>query len=530
MNNSDLVGKLWKLCDNLRDGGVSYQNYVNELASLLFLKMCEKTGQEQDLLPEGFRWADLHGKLGQEQHQFYRNMLVQLGADKHAIVRAIFQNVNTTITQPAQLTELVNNMNDLDWYNEEGVGEVKNRDDFGDMYEGLLQKNANETKSGAGQYFTPRALISSIVKLTNPQAGEVIQDPAAGTAGFLIEADKHIKSQTHDLDDLSEDEQDFQIKKAFIGIELVPETRRLALMNCLLHDIEGIEGKGGAIRLGNTLSSDGENLAKCDVLLTNPPFGSAAGTNISRTFVYPTSNKQLCFMQHIVETLKPGGRAAVIIPDNVLFEAGVGTSIRTDLMDKCNLHTILRLPTGIFYAAGVKTNVLFFQKGTPEKPEQDKGCTKDTWVYDLRTNMQTFGKRSPFTAKYLESFEQAYGSDANGQSPREEGIYNVLGCTSEDDTEQTNDNARFRKFSRQYIKDKGDSLDITWLKDNSITDAANLPEPDVLATEAMTELTEALREMNQLMIDLGAIDEATGQVALLAEEFGLEKKVIEGIE
>ncbi|MEI6897844.1 MAG: N-6 DNA methylase, partial [Psychromonas sp.] len=175
MNNSDLVGKLWKLCDNLRDGGVSYQNYVNELASLLFLKMCKETGQEEDLLPEGFRWADLHSKLGQEQHQFYRNMLVQLGADKHAIVRAIFQNVNTTITQPAQLTELVNNMNDLDWYSEGDQGETKSRDDFGDMYEGLLQKNANETKSGAGQYFTPRSLISSIVKLIQPNAGEVIQ-------------------------------------------------------------------------------------------------------------------------------------------------------------------------------------------------------------------------------------------------------------------------------------------------------------------------------------------------------------------
>ena len=543
MNNSDLVGKLWKLCDNLRDGGVSYQNYVNELASLLFLKMCQETGQEIDLLPVGFRWGDLHGKLGQEQHQFYRNMLVQLGADEHAIVRAIFQNVNTTITQPAQLTELVNNMNALDWYSEDVDGVVKSRDDFGDMYEGLLQKNANETKSGAGQYFTPRALITSIVKLVKPTAGEIIQDPAAGTAGFLIEADKLIKSNTRDLDALSEDDQDFQIKKAFIGIELVPETRRLALMNCLLHDIEGDEDKGGAIRLGNSLSSDGENLAKCDVVLTNPPFGSAAGTNISRTFVHPTSNKQLCFMQHIVETLKPGGRAAVIIPDNVLFEAGVGTRIRTDLMDKCNLHTILRLPTGIFYAAGVKTNVLFFQKGTPEKPEQDKNCTTETWVYDLRTNMQTFGKRSPFTGKYLESFEQAYGSDANGQSSREEGVYNILGCTTEVEAETEHDSnteqadrperiessARFRKFSRQFIKDKGDSLDISWLKDNSITDAANLPAPEVLATEAMTELTEALREMNQLMIDLGASEQAEGQVALLAEQFGLEKKIVEGV-
>ncbi len=536
MNNNDLVAKLWKLCDNLRDGGVSYQNYVNELASLLFLKMCQSTGQEQELLPEGFRWGNLKSKIGQEQHQFYRNMLVQLGADEHAIVRAIFQNVNTTITQPAQLTELVDNMDNLDWFDD---GKGKSRDDFGDMYEGLLQKNANETKSGAGQYFTPRPLISTMVKLLQPQAREVIQDPAAGTAGFLIEADKYIKSQTNDLDDLDDTDQEFQMTKAFVGLELVPETRRLALMNCLLHDIEG-DSEHGAIRLGNTLGSAGETLPKAKVILTNPPFGSAASTNITRIFVHPTGNKQLCFMQHIVEALLPGGRAAVVIPDNVLFEGGKGTEIRCDLMDKCNLHTILRLPTGIFYAAGVKTNVLFFQKGTQANPNQDKDCTTDTWVYDLRTNLQTFGKRSPFTAKYLASFELAYGDDANGQSPRKEGVYNILGCTTEVDesnlAEQSVDSperlesARWRKFSRNFIRDNGDSLDITWLKDNAITDAANLPEPEVLATEAMTELTEALREMNQLMIELGAIDEAAGQVQLLAEEFGLEKKVLEDSE
>lgn len=539
MNNNDLVAKLWKMCDNLRDGGVSYQNYVNELASLLFLKMTEETGQEDDLLPQGMRWADLKGKIGLDQLQFYRNMLVQLGADEHAIVRAIFQNVNTTITNASQLTELVTTMDELEWFDS---GEAKSRDDFGDMYEGLLQKNANETKSGAGQYFTPRPLISTMVKLLKPQPREVIQDPAAGTAGFLIEADKYIKSQTNDLDDLDDSGQEFQMKRAFVGLELVPETRRLALMNCLLHDIDGNEDVGGAIRLGNSLGNDGENLPKANVMLTNPPFGSASSTNITRTFVHPTSNKQLCFMQHIYNGLEPGGRAAVVIPDNVLFEAGVGTSIRTDLMNKCNLHTILRLPTGIFYAAGVKTNVLFFQKGTPENPNQDKDCTTDTWVYDLRTNMQTFGKRSPFTDKYLKSFEDVYGTDANGQSERSEGVYNILGCTtdvevsaaaekSEDNSPKPSEileNGRWRKFSRQYIKNKGDSLDITWLKDNSITDAANLPEPDVLATEAMTELTEALSEMNQLMIDLGAIDEAAGQVALLADEFGLQKKIVEG--
>lgn len=527
MNNNDLVAKLWKLCDNLRDGGVSYQNYVNELASLLFLKMCEETGQEDDLLPEGFCWADLKAKIGQEQHQFYRNMLVQLGADDHAIVRAIFQNVNTTITQPAQLTELVSNMDSLDWYSDEDGDEGKSRDDFGDMYEGLLQKNANETKSGAGQYFTPRALISTIVNVIQPQPREIIQDPAAGTAGFLIEADKYIKSNTDNLFALPDEDQEFQMKKAFVGLELVPETRRLALMNCLLHDIEGDENEG-AIRLGNTLGSAGENLPKANVILTNPPFGSASSTNITRTFVHPTGNKQLCFMQHIYDALEPGGRAAVVIPDNVLFEGGKGTEIRRDLMDKCNLHTILRLPTGIFYAAGVKTNVLFFQKGTPENPSQDKDCTKETWVFDLRTNMNTFGKRRPLTEKHFDVFVNAYGSDANGLSAREEGVYETLGnifAEGEDSVEHTLENARFRKFSRDYIRDqKGDSLDISWLKDLEATSAENLPEPEVLAGEAMAELTEAMAEIYQLMQALGADDVAEGQKLLVAEAFGLREQ------
>ncbi|EJA7360745.1 N-6 DNA methylase [Vibrio alginolyticus] len=533
MNNNDLVAKLWKLCDNLRDGGVSYQNYVNELASLLFLKMCEETGQEDDLLPEGYRWANLKSKIGQQQHQFYRNMLVQLGADDHAIVRAIFQNVNTTITQPAQLTELVDNMDNLEWFD---GSQGKSRDDFGDMYEGLLQKNANETKSGAGQYFTPRALISTIVKVMQPQPREIIQDPAAGTAGFLIEADKYIKTQTEDLEwkvvdgqkvRMDESDQDFQMKNAFVGLELVPETRRLALMNCLLHDIEG-DANEGAIRLGNTLGSAGESLPKANVILTNPPFGSAASTNITRTFVHPTGNKQLCFMQHIYDALEPGGRAAVVIPDNVLFEGGKGTEIRRDLMDKCNLHTILRLPTGIFYAQGVKTNVLFFQKGTPENKHQDKGCTKETWVFDMRTNMNTFGKRRPLTEKHFEAFINAYGEDKNGQSPRKEGVYETLGnifAEGQESVENIIENARFRKFSREYIrKHKGDSLDISWLKDLEASSAENLPEPEVLAGEAMAELTEAMSEIYQLMQALGANDEAEAQKQLLEEAFGLSEK------
>jgi type I restriction enzyme M protein len=525
MNNNDLVARLWKLCDNLRDGGVSYQNYVNELASLLFLKMCKETGQETELLPEGYRWDDLKNRIGQEQLQFYRNLLVHLGADEKKLVQAVFQNVNTTITQPKQLTELISSMDSLEWY--EG-SKGKSRDDFGDMYEGLLQKNANETKSGAGQYFTPRPLIKAIVHLLKPQPREIVQDPAAGTAGFLIEADRYIKEQTNDFDDLSTDDADFQVKRAFVGLELVPETRRLALMNCLLHDIQGNLDHGGAIRLGNTLGSDGENLPQAHVVMTNPPFGSAAGTNITRTFVHPTSNKQLCFMQHIVETLYPGGRAAVVVPDNVLFEGGKGTDIRRDLMDKCNLHTILRLPTGIFYAQGVKTNVLFFTKGSATNPNQDKNCTENVWVYDLRTNMPSFGKRTPFTEQHLMPFEKVYGEDPNGLSPREEGEWSFNAEKAEVADAEENKNtdrhlatSRWRKFDREWIRSsKADSLDISWLKDKDSIDADNLPEPDVLAAEAMTELVQALGDLDALMRELGAGDEADAQRQLLNEAFG----------
>ncbi|CAM4450457.1 N-6 DNA methylase [Vibrio agarivorans] len=521
MNTNEIVGKLWNLCNVLRDDGITYQDYVTELASLLFIKMCDELEDKRELLPQGMRWGDLKAKNGLDQLQFYRKMLVELGDDEHSIVRAIFANVNTNIDKPKHLQELIDGMDKLDWYG-------SSREDFGDMYEGLLEKNAGETKSGAGQYFTPRPLIDTMTALIQPQHGEVIQDPASGTAGFLISADRFIKEETDDHEDLTTPQQEFQQRRAFQGIELVSGTRRLALMNCLLHDIEGKEDSEGPIALGNTLSGDGENLEAADVILTNPPFGSAKGAGVSREFTHMTQNKQLAFMQHIYTNLKPGGRAAVVIPDNVLFESGAGTRIRQDLMDKCNLHTILRLPTGIFYAQGVKTNVLFFQKGTPENPTQDKDCTKETWVFDMRTNMNSFGKRTPLTEKHFEAFINAYGADKNGQSPREEGVYETLGnifAEGEEAVEYVIENARFRKFSRDYIRDqKGDSLDISWLKDLEATSAENLPEPEVLAGEAMAELTEAMSEIYQLMQALGANDEAQGQKQLLEEAFGLAEK------
>ncbi len=468
-NTNDIVGKLWNLCNILKDDGITYHQYVTELTLLIFLKMAKETKVE-DRLPEGYRWDDLSAKDGVEQYHFYRELLVKLETANDKLVAAIYQGANTNIREPKYLSQLIDDINKLDWYGLE-------REDLGDMYEGLLEKNANETKSGAGQYFTPRVLIDSMVKLMKPQAGEIIQDPAAGTGGFLLASDVYIRKETDDYFTLDDKAIVFQKNKAYVGMELVPDTHRLALMNTMLHNLEG--GSEGVIRLGNTLSSDGQNLPKADLILSNPPFGTKKGGGLPTRddFTYPTANKQLAFLQHIYRGLKPKGRAAIILPDNVLFEGNIGKQIRQDLMNKCNLHTILRLPTGIFYAQGVKTNVLFFERG-----KTDTDNTKEVWFYDLRANMPKFGKRTPLRAKHFEEFEKAYES----KSRKDEG-----------------EEGRFRCFSREYIAEHDDSLDISWLKDESLEDAADLPTPDVLATEAMEELVGAMNDLEMLMGQLG---------------------------
>ena len=560
MTNNDIVQKLWNLCDVLRDDGINYSDYVTELVLLLFIKM-EFENTEAGLinnhkLPVGCRWGDLNAKSGLNLLNDYKRILLTLSTGKDLdnkpvvtdpLILAIYNDAQTRLREPRHLEQLIKTLDGIDWFSAQ-------KDGLGDLYEGLLEKNANETKSGAGQYFTPRALIDSIVRCIKPQAGETIQDPAAGTAGFLIAADKYIRDATDNLIDLSQKDRDFQIHKAFIGVELVPGTRRLALMNCLLHGMEGDEE--GVVRLGNALGDTGKSLDKVHVVLANPPFGTAKGGEASITrddLTYKTSNKQLAFLQHIYRTLKPGGRAAVVLPDNVLFEAGQGSDIRHDLMDKCNLHTILRLPTGIFYAAGVKTNVLFFTKGTEKNPKQEEACTKNVWVYDLRTNMSNFGKRTPFGAQHLKPFEECYEKISAGSShsqnegdlkgsrhpqensnlkgsrhPREGGdpALDLLDFSyMADDIKKTLENSRLRNFTRDYIRDtKGDSLDISWLKDNDSVDAASLPEPDILAAEAMSELTEALRELDGLLAALGAGDQAKVQKDLLAEVLGLGEK------
>lgn len=506
MTNTDIVQKLWSLCDILRDDGINYSDYVTELVLLLFIKMeyeqVQNNANFEHKLPDGCRWSDLTTKKGLVRLNHYRQMLQDLGKSSDPIIAAIYADSQTRIKEAHHFDQLIKNLDAIDWFS-------ARKDGLGDLYEGLLAKNASETKSGAGQYFTTRPLIDCIVRVIRPQAGEVIQDPAAGTAGFLIAADAYIKQNTDDLRKLDDNLRHFQRNLAFVGVELVPSTRRLALMNCLLHGMEG--NKEGIVRLGNTLSKTGKDLSKADVILSNPPFGTAKGGGgpTRDDLLYKTTNKQLAFLQHIYNGLKPGGRAAVVLPDNVLFETGIGTEVRRDLMDKCNLHTILRLPTGIFYAQGVKTNVLFFQKGTRHNPRQKRGCTQRVWIYDLRSNMPSFGKRTPFDSIHLKPFEEAYGDDVNGNSPRAENIGGI------------GEFSRFRVFSREQIRERGDSLDISWIKDIDSLSSSDLPSPEILAGEAMAELTEAMHELEELMKTLGAIDEVAAQKQLMAEVMGI---------
>ncbi len=488
-STSDIVAKLWNLCNVLRDDGITYHEYVTELTYLLFLKMAEETATENNI-PKGYRWKDLKAKDGLEQLDFYKEQLLHLGSKGSGYVKEIYADASTAIRQPKNLRKIVEHLNNLEWYSarEEGLG---------DLYEGLLEKNASEKKSGAGQYFTPRPLIDSIVEVLQPQVGEIIQDPACGTGGFLIAAHRYISKATDELYTLTQSQQNFQRQKALRGMELVPDTYRLALMNALLHGIEGTIG------LGDTLSADGKRLGKADVIITNPPFGSKKGGEaITRDdFTYKTNNKQLAFLEHVYRSLeKETGRAGIVVPDNVLFEGNVGVDIRRDLMDKCNLHTILRLPTGIFYAQGVKTNVLFFTRGA-----SDKNNTKKVWVYDMRSNMPAFGKRTVLTKEFFKSFERCYGKKADGTGKRTEGEWSWV----KKGTEETIENSRWRCFTREWIAEqKGDSLDISWLKDDENVDSDSLPEPETLAAEAMSELTEAINEISELMAFLGCNDEA----------------------
>ncbi|WP_413389904.1 N-6 DNA methylase [Prochlorococcus marinus] len=472
----DIVNKLWSLCNLLKDDGVTYHQYVSELTYLLFLKMADETNTEEGI-PESYRWNQLEILEGIEQFDHYKLLLLKLGtaaSGSSLLVQEIYVNASTCISKAKTLSQLVKDIDELDWYNAKVEG-------LGDLYEGLLQKNAEEGKKGAGQYFTPRVLIDSIISVMQPKLDDIIQDPAAGTGGFLIAARQWINNK-YDISLLNEAQQKRLYQKTFYGMEHVKDTHRLALMNLMLHGLES-SSNGGGIQYGDTLTSKGEKLPKASLIITNPPFGTKKGGGLpSRNdFTFPTPNKQLCFLQHIYRGLDHGGRAAVVLPDNVLYEGNVGKQIREDLMSKCDLHTILRLPTGIFYAQGVQTNVLFFTRG-----EGEQGNTKKVWIYDLRTNMPNFGKRNPLNRSHFKEFEEFYGSDPYGKNERIE----------------TGPKGRYKCFNYNDLSKNNFNLDLTWLQDQSEKDTHDLPDPAVLAQNALENMEDALEEIKNIIRSL----------------------------
>jgi len=477
---TDLVNKLWRLCAMLRKDGVTYQQYVTELTYLLFLKMASEQ-KDESRIPEKYRWGALKSAPETEVLQRYRQALIDLGdgtkiADRSVV--AIFQNAATILREPVNLRRLIDAIDGLRWFSEE-------RDAFGDTYEGLLQKMAEETKRGAGQYFTPRVLTEVMVRLMKPDLGEVIQDPAAGTGGFLIAADRFMRAANDDYYDLLENPRKakFQLTEALRGIENVQDTFRLLLMNLHLHKIDP-----DYLDLADTLSPSGmqPQFKDADLILTNPPFGPAGGppTRDDLTITDRVSSYQLPFVEHCIRALKLGGRAAIVVPDNVLFDDGKGRQLRQRLMNWCDLHTILRLPTGIFYAQGVKTNVLFFTRSEEEAPATD--ATETVWIYDMRSGAPAFGKTNPLKLSDFDDFVAEFGDDPRARAKRK------------DHGEQ----GRFRRFTRADIAARGDNLDITWLKDDSDAAEDGLEVPEDIAAAIEGHLSVALEEIRVLVEEL----------------------------
>ena len=479
MTAESIASKLWNQCNVLRDDGVTYHQYLNELTYILFLKLSEIKGFETEI-PEEYRWKIfVTEKDNSKAFALYRDFLANVSTKTTSnSIKEIYRDASTSLRKPVNFNTIVQAIDKLDWYEED------DRDMMGDIYESLLEKNATEKKSGAGQYFTPRPLINVMVKLSVPTIGERWNDPAAGTFGFMIAANQYLRGKHDNYFDLNTQERKFQKEEAFSGVELVPDAHRLALMNARLHDMES------TIHLGDTLSKLGKELKNFDGVLANPPFGTKKGGELPNRddFTYPTSNKQLNFLQHIYRSLKKDGkaRAAVVLPDNVLFADGDGERIRRDLMEKCNLHTILRLPTGIFYAQGVKTNVLFFTRG-----KTDKGNTKEVWIYDLRSDMPSFGKTNQLKTEHFAEFVECYkGCDLNARTET---------YSSE------NPNGRWRKFTYEEVlsRDKT-SLDITWMKSDSGTDDYTLAELLDQIKEKSANIAKAVAALEAL---IGEVDE-----------------------
>lgn len=459
---SDIVNKLWGFCHTLRHDGIDYGDYIEQLTYLLFLKMADEKGVEVDM---EYNWKSLIDLSGTKLLDHYSDVLRGLRKSE-GILGDIFTQAMPRFNNPVNLKKVMNMIDEEEW-------SAMDVDVKGAAFEGLLEKAASEGKKGAGQYFTPRVLIRSIVNVMRPDPRGKrefkICDPACGTAGFLMVAYEWLMDITKGALDRKDA---LRIKKkTFYGQEFVARPRRLALMNMFLHGVETHINSGDSLY-------EPDRGERYDCILTNPPFGTK-GANQAPTrddFTVSTSNKQLNFIQHVMTTLKKGGRAAMVLPDNVLF-SDEAAEVFKYLTEDCNLHTILRLPNGTFtpYSQGVKANVLFFQKGI---------STEDIWIYDCRTNIPGVTKKDrPLTAKMFMDFEKCYGKDPNGQAKRKD----------------TGEEGRFRKFSISAIKDRNYNLDITWLKDDSLEDPDSLPEPQILAADAITELNACVDELQEIL-------------------------------
>lgn len=488
MTPAAIVSKLWNFCNVLRDDGMSYGDYVEQLTYLLFLKMADERTKppynQKSNVPAEYSWPTLVKKDGDELFDHYRHTLENLGNQK-GLLGLIFNKSQNKFQDPAKLRRLIVDLIDKENWS------VMSADVKGDAYEGLLEKNAQDTKSGAGQYFTPRPLIQAIVDVIAPKPGETVCDPACGTGGFLLAAhDAIVAGHPH----LTKDERKKLKEGTFKGWELVQSTARLCAMNLMLHGIGGLDSDL-PLAVADSLATDPG--ARFDIILTNPPFGKKSSTTIVAEdgkinretetierddFWATTSNKQLNFMQHVKTLLKQHGRAAVVVPDNVLFEGGAGETIRRKLLHECDVHTLLRLPTGLFYAQGVKANVLFFER----KPASETPWTRKLWIYDLRTNVHFTLKTNPLKRSDLDEFVQLY------TQPR------AATWSAE------NPAGRWRcyDYADLIARDKA-SLDIFWLKDESLEDSDSLPAPGVLAAEIVEDLQAALEQFRLIAEDLG---------------------------
>jgi type I restriction enzyme M protein len=482
MNSSNIIQKIWSYSHVLRDAGVSYGDYLEQLTYLIFLKMAHEYAQppyNQPLaIPPAYAWPELRKRRGAELESFYVELLRELGKQK-GMLGQIFTKSQNKIQDPAMLYKVIDMIDKEQWA-------MMGVDVKGEIYEGLLGKNAEDVKSGAGQYFTPRPLIQAMVRCVRPQPGKTIADPACGTGGFFLGAYDFISANYR----LDKAQKTFLKYKAFHGNEIVANTRRLALMNMLLHGIGDINSEPTIAPTDALIAPPDQTY---DYVLTNPPFGKKSSITIvneegkaqKEDFTYnrqdfwvTTSNKQLNFVQHVRAMLKATGRAAVVAPDNVLFEGGAGETVRRKLLETTDLHTILRLPTGIFYAQGVKANVLFFDNRPASKEPQ----TREIWFYDYRTNVHHTLKKKPLRLEDLAEFIELYNPE-NRHQRRE---------TWHPDE---NPGGRWRRFSYDELvaRDKA-SLDIFWLRDERLTALDNLPDPDVLALEIIESIEAALED------------------------------------